>query len=119
MNDPLAGIDLRMPWRMQDTGSAYVVSNADGRRVACFCYRREAAVRNEYPAPEEARAYAVAFARLSRVVRPAQQADPHRFSQIMMASPHHEYLMGRSLARSVKSDEERTYPHPQGHETLL
>ena len=66
-DNPLHGLDLRTPWKITDTGSAFVVANADGRRVAHFYYRREAALRSEYSSPEEARAYAVAFAGLSRV----------------------------------------------------
>lgn len=54
------------PWRITDTGSAFVVSDAHGRKFAWFYYRREEALRAEYLTPDQAREAAVAFARISR-----------------------------------------------------
>jgi hypothetical protein len=62
----LEGLDLRRPWKIHDTGSAFIVKDATGRSVGHFYYRRELALRAEYASPEEAKAFAVAFARLSR-----------------------------------------------------
>lgn len=66
MTTAFDGLDLRTPWKIRDTGSAFVVANADGRSIAWFYYRREEALRSTHSSPEEARAYAIAFARLSK-----------------------------------------------------
>ena len=63
----LDGLDLRTPWKIRDTGTAFIVADATGRSIAHFYYRRELALRSEYASPDEARAYAVAFARLSKI----------------------------------------------------
>jgi hypothetical protein len=60
------GLDLHTPWRIHDTGSAFIVKDATGRSIAHFYYRRELALRAEYASPEEAKAFAVEFAKLSR-----------------------------------------------------
>jgi hypothetical protein len=62
----LESLDLRTPWKIHDTGSAFIVKDATGRSIAHFYYRREQALRTEHASPEEAKAFAVAFARLSR-----------------------------------------------------
>lgn len=53
------------PWKITDTGSAFKIADARGRPVAYVYYRREDALRNEYLAPEDARAMAQRIARLS------------------------------------------------------
>lgn len=58
--------DIPTPWKITDTGSAFKVMDARGRVLAYFYYRREDALRSTYLAPDQARALAVAFARLSR-----------------------------------------------------
>ena len=63
---PLKSLDIRTPWKIRDTGTAYIITDATGRKLAHFYYRRELALRAEYASPEEAKAFAVAFARLSR-----------------------------------------------------
>ena len=60
------GLDLLTPWKIHDTGSAFIVRDASGRGIAHFYYRRELALRAEYASPEEAKVFAVAFAKLSR-----------------------------------------------------
>lgn len=54
------------PWKIVDTGSAFVVKDARGRSVAWVYYRREEALRAEYMSPDEAREMAVQIARLSK-----------------------------------------------------
>lgn len=58
------------PWNILDTGSSYKITDARGRPVAFCYYRREEALRNEYPAQEEAKQMAQAIARLSRLSPP-------------------------------------------------
>jgi hypothetical protein len=53
------------PWKIIDTGSAFKITDARGRPIAFCYYRRETALRNEYPSPEEAKMMAQAIARLS------------------------------------------------------
>ncbi|MEN6306069.1 MAG: hypothetical protein ABFD96_25310 [Armatimonadia bacterium] len=60
------------PWRINDTGSAFKVSDARGRVLAYFYYRREEALRSQYLAQDQARQLAVAFARLSK---PAEESQ--------------------------------------------
>ncbi len=55
-----------VPWKITDTGSAFKVTDARGRPVAWCYYRRESALRNEYPSREEAEEMAKNIARLSR-----------------------------------------------------
>ncbi len=59
-------LELRTPWKIHDTGTAFMVSDATGRNIAHFYYRREEALRSTHSSQEEARSYAVVFARLSR-----------------------------------------------------
>jgi hypothetical protein len=59
--------DFPTPWKITDTGSAFKVTDARGRPIAWCYYRKESALRNEYPTPEEAREMAVAIARLSKI----------------------------------------------------
>lgn len=54
------------PWRITDTGSAYKITDAQGRSVAWVYYRREDALRAEFMPQNEAREMAKAIARLSR-----------------------------------------------------
>jgi hypothetical protein len=54
------------PWKITDTGSAFRVMDARGRAVAYVYYRREAALRNEFPTQDEAREMAREIARLSK-----------------------------------------------------
>jgi hypothetical protein len=54
------------PWKIVDTGSAYKITDARGRPVAWCYYRREEALRNEYPSQHEAREMAQSIARLSK-----------------------------------------------------
>jgi hypothetical protein len=54
------------PWKIVDTGSAFKITDARGRPVAWCYYRRESALRNEYPSPDEAKEMAQSIARLSR-----------------------------------------------------
>lgn len=54
------------PWKIVDTGSAFIVRDARGRGVAWVYYRREDALRATYLAPEDAREMAIKIARLSR-----------------------------------------------------
>lgn len=55
-----------IPWKITDTGSAFKISDARGRPIAYVYYRREEALRNDYLSPEDAKAIAQQFARLSR-----------------------------------------------------
>jgi hypothetical protein len=54
------------PWKIVDTGSAFKITDARGRPVAFCYYRREEALRNEYPSQDEAKEMAKAIARLSK-----------------------------------------------------
>lgn len=54
------------PWRITDTGSAYKITDAQGRGVAWVYYRREEALRGDYMTQEQAREMAVQIARLSK-----------------------------------------------------
>jgi hypothetical protein len=53
-----------VPWKITDTGSAFKITDARGRPVAWCYYRRESALRNEYPSREEAEEMAKNIARL-------------------------------------------------------
>jgi hypothetical protein len=55
------------PWKIVDTGSAFKVMDARGRPIAWCYYRRETALRNEYPSQEEAKEMAQRIARLSLI----------------------------------------------------
>ena len=55
-----------VPWKITDTGSAFKITDARGRPVAWCYYRRESALRNEYPSQEEAEEMAKNIARLSK-----------------------------------------------------
>ena len=52
------------PWKISDTGSAFKIANARGRPIAWCYYRRESALRNEYPSREEAQVMAKTIVRL-------------------------------------------------------
>lgn len=52
------------PWKIIDTGSAFKVSDADGRALAYVYYRHDG-VLPEYLSVDEARTMAKAIARLS------------------------------------------------------
>ncbi len=54
-----------VPCKITDTGSAFKITDARGRPVAWCYYRRESALRNEYPSQEEAEEMAKNIARLS------------------------------------------------------
>lgn len=56
------------PWKIRDTGTAFVISDARGRGVAWVYYRREEALRSTYMDPETARAMAIRIARLSKTM---------------------------------------------------
>ena len=55
-----------VPWKITDTGSAFRISDAHGRVVDWCYYRRESALRNEYPSREVAEELAKNISRLSR-----------------------------------------------------
>lgn len=57
--------DIPAPWRISDTGSAFVVRDARGRSVAWVYYRREEALKSEYLTRDQAVEMAKAIARLS------------------------------------------------------
>jgi hypothetical protein len=42
------------PWKITDTGSAYKITDARGRPIAWCYYRKESALRNDYPSQDEA-----------------------------------------------------------------
>jgi len=67
MSPPRIADTFPTPWRIIDTGSAFKITDARGRPVAWCYYRRESALRNEYPSQEEAKEMAQAIARLSRI----------------------------------------------------
>jgi len=54
------------PWKISDTGSAFKITDARGRPIAWCYYRRESALRNEYPSREEAQEMVKTIARLSK-----------------------------------------------------
>ena len=53
------------PWKITDTGSAFKISDREGRALAYVYYRGESAMLYEYLSHDEARAMAKAIARLS------------------------------------------------------
>ena len=57
--------EIPTPWKITDTGSAFVIKDARGRSVAWVYYRREDALRDTHLGPDEAREMAKAIARLS------------------------------------------------------
>lgn len=58
--------DIPAPWKIADTGSAFVIKDARGRSIAWVYYRREAALTAEYLTRDQAMEMAKAIARLSR-----------------------------------------------------
>ena len=58
--------DIPAPWKITDTGTAFVIKDARGRSVAWVYYRREDALKNEYLTRDQAVEVAKAIARLSR-----------------------------------------------------
>lgn len=53
------------PWKIHNTGSAFVVRDASGRGIAYVYYRADDALQDLYLRKTEARAMAVRIARLS------------------------------------------------------
>lgn len=58
--------EIPTPWKITDTGSAFVIKDARGRSVAWVYYRREDALKAEYLTRDQAVEMAKAIARLSK-----------------------------------------------------
>lgn len=58
--------DIPAPWRITDTGSAFVIKDARGCSVAWVYFQREDALKNEYLSRDQAEEMAKAIARLSK-----------------------------------------------------
>jgi hypothetical protein len=60
------------PWKIIDTGSAFKITDANGRALAFVYYRRDGTL-PEYMTVEEARSMAKAIARLSLGTMPDRE----------------------------------------------